>query len=418
MTQGTYGEESAGRGLLAALARMFSSFADLRFRRYAIGAQFAYTGSWMIQLSQSLLILELSGGSGALLGITLAIQSLPLLLFGPWTGVLADRIGPRRVLMAGELMMMTVATTQAVFIALGLASITSVLVLAALFGLGSLMEQTMRSAVVVDLVSTGRIANAVSLNALFLQLGRFVGPAVGGVLVASTGFVLPFAVGAALFGGFALVLATLGGSRHAAVASVSRGLGPALAFIRRDPVLPEVLVIAAVGGLVGPNFVTFATLILTEDFDAGPEQVGLAATALAVGTIAGALVAAWRNSTSVVLVRWGAVGVGVLTILALASPNITVYMVTLVAAGFAAMMLVTQSGSTVQARATTELRGRVSAVFSVFLLVGIPVGAPVFGVLADSLDPRLASAVLGATVLVCVLIAWLTLGRARRSSRE
>lgn len=414
MTQSPYGEEPAARGLLAVLARMFSSFAEVRFRRYAVGALLAYTGSWMIQLSQSLLILELSGGSGALLGLTLAIQSLPLLLFGPWTGVLADRIGARRVLIIGEVMMMAVATAQAVFIALDLVSIASVLLLAGLFGVGAVMEQTMRSAVVVDLVTSRQIANAVSLNALFLQLGRFVGPAVAGVLVASTGFVPPFAIGAALFGGFALILATLSTQSPTIVSSVSRGLGPALAFIRRDAVLPEVLILAAVGGLVGPNFVTFATLILTEEFHAGPEQVGLAATALAVGTIAGALVAAWRNSTSVVLVRWGAGGVGVLAVLALASPTREIYMVTLVAAGFAAMMLVTQSGSTVQARATPELRGRVSAVFSVFLLVGIPVGAPTFGVLADWLSPRLASAILGATVLLCVLLAWVTLGRPRR----
>ena len=418
MTQRSSGEEPAARGLLAVLARMFSSFRVKTFRRYALGAQLAYTGSWMIQLTQSLLILELSDGSGVLLGAMLAIQSLPLLVVGPWTGVLADRIGARRVLMLGELMMMSVAAAQALFIVFDAVTVTSVLVLAGLFGLGAVMEQTMRAAVVVELVPQWGIANAVSLNALFLQLGRFLGPALAGVLVSATGFALPFVVGAALFAGFALVLATLAGRPRLAKSGpqLSRGLGPALSFIRRDAVLPEVLVLAAVGGLVGPNFVTFATLILTKQFEAGPQQVGLAAMFLAIGTIAGALVAAWKNTTSVVLVRCGAGGIGLVAMLALVSPSASVYMITLIAAGFSAMMLVTQSSSAVQARTSGELRGRVSAIFSICLLIGVPVGAPLFGVLADWFgDPRSACALLGAAVVVCVLAAWAVFGTRRRA---
>jgi MFS family permease len=408
-------EESAPRGLLALLARIFSSFRAAPFRRYASGAQLAYTGSWMIQLSQSLLILDLGGGSGALLGVTVAIQSLPLLIFGPWAGVLADRFGPVRMLMTGELILFTIAGLQALVVLTGFVTIASVLTLAALFGVGMVMEQTMRSAVVVDLVPADQIANAVSLNALFLQLGRFLGPAIGGVLVASTGFALPFATGAALFAGFAIVLSTLSSRRSSRPATLRGGLRPAVASIVRDPVLPEVLILAAVGGIVGPNFVTFATLVITEELGGGAQTVGLAGMLLAVGTITGALLAAWRNTTSVVMVRLGAVGVGVSALLALLGWTLPVYMGTLVLAGFAAMMLVTQSGSTVQSRAEGELRGRISAIFSIFLLVGIPVGAPLFGVLADSLGPRPASAVLGGFVVLSVVTT--TLVAARRGLR-
>lgn len=124
---------------------------------------------------------------------------------------------------------------------------------------------------------------------------------------------------------------------------------------------------------------------------------------LAIGTVTGALVAAWNYTTSVVLVRCGAGGIGLIA--ALVSPDATVYM-TLIGTGFSAMMLVTQSSSAVRARTSGELRGRVSAIFSICLLIGVPIEAPLLGGLADWLDdPRPACALMGASVLACVLVA-------------
>lgn len=131
------------------------------------------------------------------------------------------------------------------------------------------MEQAMRSAVVVELVRPHRITNVVSLNALFLQLGRFVGPAAAGFIIAGVGYAPAFTLGAVLFGRFAILLATISAQAVAVQVDGARGLGTALRIVLADPVLPEVFLLAAIGGLVGPNFITFATLILSEDFGQG-----------------------------------------------------------------------------------------------------------------------------------------------------
>lgn len=158
------------------------------------------------------------------------------------------------------------------------------------------------------------------------------------------------------------------------------------------------------GGLVGPNFVTMATLILSQDFGEGPQLIGVAASALAVGTIVGALLAAWRGSASVMLVRAGALLVGVSAVSAIVTSEPLFYLVSLVFAGLSAMMLVTQSGSAVQSRVASDLRGRVSALYSMCLLIGVPIGAPLFGVIADHTSGRVSSAVLGGIVIVVVLV--------------
>lgn len=409
------GGEDAARPGRSAIA----SFAVPAFRAYAASAQVAFIGSWMLGTSQSLLVLDLSGGSGAVLGITAAIQFVPLLVLGPVIGVLADRWGPRRLLIAGESTMALVGLAQATSLLLGIMTLPLALVLAAVYGLGSALESAMRPTVITEIVPARVLSNAVGLNTLFFQLGRLVGPSAAGFLIAGFGNGPSFVVGATALGVFALVLTRLPRRRDGhpdGDEAIPAGMGHAVHFVLTEPRLRLVFALTAVAGLISPNILSIATLAATQDFSAGATGVGLLGSALAVGTIAGAALTAVLGRVTPRSIAAAALGVCLLTAATGALPTFPLYAVGLVPAGIASMLLMAQGAAFVQLVTPRALRGRVNALFAMVTLCGIPLGSPVLGTLADAVGARSASVLAGAAVALALGFVLLALrGGLRRA---
>jgi len=191
----------------------FSSLRVANYRRWTIGALVSNVGTWMQRVAQDWLVLQLTHGSGVALGITTGLQFLPMLLFGLWGGVLADRYPKRRLLVATQVGMALVTLTLGLLDVTGAVTVWHVYALAFVLGLVSAVDNPARQTFVVEMVGRDQVANAVGLNSASFNAARVVGPAVAGLLIVLVGTGPVFLLNAVTYGALLLALARMDPAR-------------------------------------------------------------------------------------------------------------------------------------------------------------------------------------------------------------
>jgi len=397
----------------AALRHSFNSLEVPNYRRYFAGQLISLSGTWMQTVAAVWVILTLTG-SGVAVGLTTALQFLPMLLIGAWGGLLADRFPKRRLLMTTQALMMIPAAGLFAVTATGI--VTPWMVYLAVFAFGSLnaIDNPTRQSFVYEMVGPDRVVNAVSLNSVVVQAARIVGPALAGVLIATVGVVPCFALNALTF--VAMILALRGmdaGRLHAApVAARERGaIRAGLRYVRRTPELMVPLALMGLVGTLGFNFQVVLPLLAKFSFESGAMTYAALVSAMAVGSIAGALVNGHRGRTGPRLIAGGALAFGVSALLAAAMPSLALEIVMLAVLGAAAVTFAATINSTLQLAVTPEMRGRVMALYSVVFLGSTPIGAPLTGWLAESYDPRVALTLAGLSGLSAAWAAHICFAR-------
>lgn len=397
----------------AALRHSFNSLEVRNYRRYFAGQLISLSGTWMQTVAAVWVILTLTG-SGVAVGLTTALQFLPMLLIGAWGGLLADRIPKRRLLMTTQALMMIPAAGLFAVTATGV--VTPWMVYLAVFAFGSLnaVDNPTRQSFVYEMVGPDRVVNAVSLNSVIVQAARIVGPAIAGVLIATVGVAPVFALNALTF--VAMILALRGmdpGRLHAApVAARERGaIRAGLRYVRRTPELMVPLALMGLVGTLGFNFQVVLPLLAKFSFQSGAMTYAALVSAMAIGSIAGALVNGHRGRTGPRLIAGGALAFGVSALLAAAMPSLALEIVMLAVLGAAAVTFAATINSTLQLAVTPEMRGRVMALYSVVFLGSTPIGAPLTGWLAQSYDPRIALLLAGISGLTAAWAAHISFTR-------
>jgi MFS family permease len=381
----------------AALRHSFNSLEVRNYRRYFAGQLISLSGTWMQTVAAIWVILTLTD-SGVAVGLTTALQFLPMLLIGAWGGLLADRISKRRLLMTTQALMMIPAAGLFAVTAAGV--VTPWMVYLAVFAFGSLnaVDNPTRQSFVYEMVGPDRVVNAVSLNSVVVQAARIVGPALAGLLIATVGVVPCFAINALTFVAMLLALRGMDAGRlHAGpVAGRERGaIRAGLRYVRRTPELIVPLALMGLVGTLGFNFQVVLPLLAKFSFQSGAMTYAALVSAMAVGSIAGALVNGHRGRTGPRLIAGGALAFGVSALLAAAMPSLAMEIVVLAVLGAAAVTFAATINSTLQLAVTPEMRGRVMALYSVVFLGSTPIGAPLTGWLAQSYDPRVALVLAG-----------------------
>jgi MFS family permease len=397
----------------AALRHSFNSLEVRNYRRYFAGQLISLSGTWMQTVAAVWVILTLTG-SGVAVGLTTALQFLPMLLIGAWGGLLADRIPKRRLLMTTQALMMIPAAGLFAVTATGI--VTPWMVYLAVFTFGSLnaIDNPTRQSFVYEMVGPDRVVNAVSLNSVVVQAARIVGPALAGVLIATVGVVPCFALNALTF--VAMILALRGmdpGRLHAAPAAAREpgAIRAGLRYVRRTPELMVPLALMALVGTLGFNFQVVLPLLAKFSFESGAMTYAALVSAMAVGSIAGALVNGHRGRTGPRLIAGGALAFGVSALLAAAMPSLALEIVMLAVLGAAAVTFAATINSTLQLAVAPEMRGRVMALYSVVFLGSTPIGAPLTGWLAESYDPRVALTLAGLSGLSAAWAAHICFAR-------
>jgi len=204
---------------------MFRSLRLRNYRLFVIGVLVSNTGSWMQRVAQTWLVLRLTNADGTALGITTGLQFLPILLFGLWAGVVADRFPKRRLLMVTQTTMGLLAAVLAVLDATGLVRVWMVYALAFALGLATAIDNPARQSFVVELVGVHDLPNAIGLNSATFNVGRMIGPAIGGLVVAEAGTAVAFALNAASFGALVLTIRLMRNAELLSTLPVARAKG-------------------------------------------------------------------------------------------------------------------------------------------------------------------------------------------------
>src|SRR5580692_7373259 len=182
----------------ASTKRTFSSLAIPNYRRYFTGQAISLIGTWMQTTAQSWLVLVLTG-SATDLGIVVALQTLPMLLLGPYGGVIADRVDKRRLMIVLQSAMGVQALILGLLTLTHHVTYTDVCILAVVLGLNNCFENPSRQAFVLEMVGPKDLRNAVSLNSTLNNVARAVGPAIAGIIIAAFGEGWCFALNAVSF---------------------------------------------------------------------------------------------------------------------------------------------------------------------------------------------------------------------------
>ncbi len=397
----------------AALRRSFNSLEVPNYRRYFVGQLISLSGTWMQTVAALWLILTLTD-SGVAVGLTTALQFLPMLLIGAWGGLLADRIPKRRLLIVTQTLMAIPAVALFAVTAAGV--VTPWMVYLAVFAMGTVnaVDNPTRQSFVYEMVGPDRVVNAVSLNSVIVQSARIVGPAFAGLLIAGLGVVACFGLNALTFVAMIVALWGMDPSRLHSEPVAPRGPGAiraGLRYVARTPELAVPLALMALVGTLGYNFQVILPLLAKFSFGGGATTYAAMVSAMAVGSIAGALVNGSHGRTGPQLIAGGAFAFGVLGLLCALMPTLALELPLLALMGGAAVTFAASINSSLQLAVAPEMRGRVMALYSVVFLGSTPIGGPLSGWLAETYDPRVTLLLAGVTGLCAAWAARVSFAR-------
>jgi MFS family permease len=389
--------------------RTQSPFAPLRsgsYRTYLSGQALSSIGSWMQGIAQDWLVLQLTHSSTAV-GLTLAFQFLPMLVFGVYGGLLADRFPKRRILFVTQSVNITLSVLLAALTISGAIEVGHVYLFAVIGGFVFAVDAPTRQAFVTEVVPQELLRGAVSLNAATFQATRLIGPALASVVIGTAGTGWVFAINAVSSLGPMVGLVRLGSYRLNPAPRVPReprALRTAGRYVLSRPHVFWTIVLAGVVGTFGLNYPIVLSAMATRTFHGDAGTYGLFNIAIALGSMCGALLAgSWRNTRLRLIVTAGAL-FGVLQTLASTAPSAPVLFALLVPLGVASLGFQSMANSSVQLWVEPELRGRVMGLYMLVFIGGTTIGSPVVGAITNTFGARFGMAFCGVVPAVAAVI--------------
>jgi len=402
--------------MTVALRRSFASLSVPNYRRYFTGQVISISGNWMQIVAEMWLVVQLTG-NGVSVGLTAALQFLPVLLFGAWGGVLADRMPKRRLLTFTQAAMAVPALTLWALTIGGSVELWMVYSLVLARGVVTAIDNPARQSFVSEIVGSDRVVNAVALNSLYVHTARIVGPAAAGGVIALLGVGPCFLVNALSFGAMLVALRTMDPSQLQPAPIVARARGQlrsALAYVRATPDLWIPLAMMVAIGTFAYNFQVLLPLLADFTWNGTATTYALLTSAMGIGSVAGALAQSARGRVGPALLVGAAAALGAFELLAAAAPTLPLQIAALIPLGAATVTFSSSVNSSLQLAAVPEMRGRVMALYAIVFIGSTPIGAPVAGWLSEVAGPR-AGMLLGAVVaLAAAATAAAGFARSRR----
>lgn len=382
------------------------------FRIFTVSNLAATTGLWIQRIAQDWLVLELTG-SVAAVGITVALQFAPMLVFGLYGGVIVDRYSKRKLLAITQSLAVLASLSLAVLTLGGFVQAWHIMLVACLLGFATVVDNPARQVFVNELVGPNLLRNAISVNSSVFQLGALIGPAISGILLVAVGAGWAFAINAIACVGVVLSLWALKSDELVIMPPVLRQKGQlreGLAYISRKPTIFWTVVMVAFVSVFALTMPVLLAAYANDVFDSGPGGYGLFNSMVAVGALSGALLSTRRSSIrlrTVILagLAWGAAQ----ALVSIAPTELTVSLL-LVLVGFATLQFLTGANQLIQMSSNVRVRGRVMSVYVLVLLGGQAIGGPLMGWVVERFGPQLGMLISGvipaaAAVIIGILVA-------------
>lgn len=389
---------------------MFRSLAERNARLFFAGLLVSNVGTWMQLTAMSLLVFRLTGKMTDL-GITVALQFIPMLVLGAWAGAVADRHNKRLMTLAAQIALAVQALTLGILDLTGLITLPLVFVSSFLLGVINAFDNPARRGFVTELVDPADITNAISLNTAVMTGSRIFGPAITALLIGPLGTGWLFTLNGVSFAAIVVALLMIDVTRLRTPPRAPRGGTPvrdALRFIAREPSLLALFVVYTVISTFAFNY-NVAIPKIADEFWGGDHLFGWLLTVVSVGSLAGSLLTARLTE---VRVWWVVANGGVLGVAGFAvawAPSVPWVMVAAIPLGVGGAGFVTGMNAITQQRCPAEMRGRILALTAVAFLGSTPIGGPITGWVGDNIGSRWAlgyGAVISVIAVVGLLI-WL-----------
>ncbi|MDQ2897222.1 MAG: MFS transporter [Actinomycetota bacterium] len=397
---------SAGRTTFAALSVP-------NYRRYYGGQAISLIGTWMQMTAQSWLVLTLTHSS-TWLGIIIALQTLPVLVLGPYGGVIADRVDKRRLMVILQSAMGVQALVLGVLTVTGAVTLAEIGVLATLLGLNNAFENPARQSFMLELVGSEHLRNAVSLNSVLFNVARTLGPAVAGILIATVGVGVCFLCNAVSFVTVVASLTTLDRTALNPTPPALRARGQlreGLRYVRATPQLAVPLAMMAAVGCLTYEFQVTLPVMADRGLHVGATGFGFMTAAMGLGAVLGGLFVAARGRTGLRPLVIAATAFALTMVLATGAPSLDVELVALALAGGASIGFMSTGNSTLQLGAAPEMRGRVMSLWFVAFQGSTPIGGPLVGWVMAVMGPRAGLGLGAVTAAVVALGGFFALRR-------
>jgi MFS family permease len=399
----------------------FQSMHVRNFRLFFSGQLISQSGTWMQTIALNWLVLHLSHNNGFLVGLAIALQFTPTLLFGVWGGAIADRFDKRTVLLCTQAAMATVAVVLTVIDVTGIVQLWMLYVLVFLLGLALAVDNPTRQSFVSELVPPADLPNAIGLSSAIFQLARVLGPALAGVLIVLVGTGLCFALNAFSFVFIigALVMMRPSELHRAPPVGHEKGqLRAGLHYVWHTPELRSILLLTLVVGTFAINSPVILPLLAKITFQGGPAVYSWMSIAMGAGAMVGALVAANRSDTHGRVLFTTGMLFGIAILVASLAPTLGIFIALLVLVGGGQIAFLATCNSLLQMISDPAMRGRVMAVYTITLLGTTPIGGPLVGWISDQFGPRWGFAVGGIATVIGVLVFGTAFIRARRRAHD
>lgn len=408
---------------------MGRTFASLRFYNYRVwffAALVANTGTWMQRVAQDWLVLAvLTHDSAFAVGLVTALQFLPLLFFMPLAGAMADRFDKRKILLCTQSMQAVLAFGLGVLVMLDLATVWVVCVFAFALGVAGAFDSPPRLVFISELVPPTSLPNAVGLNSTSFNVARLIGPALSGILIAWVGTGWVFMINGASFLATIAALFLMRPSEYYPITtteSSSDDTGPktgrqkgavreGLQYVLSRADLKVIFAVTGVISCLGLNFQLTTAAMARTIFGMEADGYGILGSILAIGSLAGALMAARRSTQPRVrVVVAAACGFAVAAGLNAVMPTYPLYALSLIPVGLAMLTLLTSANTAVQMSTEPQMRGRVMALYQTVMMGSTPIGALLVGWISETIGPRWGVGI-GSVAAVLVVIGAYLWGR-------
>ena len=383
----------------------FRSMSVRNYRLYFAGQLISTTGTWMQSIAQAWLVLQITG-SGVALGVTVALQFLPVLLVGAWGGLVADRVDKRRLLVGTQAAAGLLALVLGTVTALGVVQLWMIYALALGLGAVNALDNPARRAFVVEMVGAEHVSNAVSLSSAMFMAARVIGPAIAGLVIAGFGVSWCFFANGVSYSAAVIAFLAMRENEFFSVEPVPKRKGQlreGLRYAWSTPALRLVLVLTAVIGTLAFNFQVVLPLLAKQTFSGGADTLGVLYASMSIGSVIGALVSAHEARATRRFVLGAALAFGAALVAAALAPTFALELLVLVPVGAAGIAFTAMANGVLQTETAPEMRGRVAALFTVAFLGSTPIGGPIIGWVSQQLGPR-AGLWVGAVATLAVTV--------------
>lgn len=404
----------------SARQRTFSALAIHNYRLWFIGQGISLSGTWMQSVAMALLVLQLTG-SGVALGFVTALQTLPVLVLGPWGGVVADRFPKRPILYMTQASSGILSLLLGILIATGAVQIWMVYIVAMLSGIIKAIDNPTRQSFVLEMVGQDSLVNAVSLNSTEVNLARVIGPALAAALIATVGLAACFILDGLSFLAVLIMLVAMRASELGPSPRASRAKGQireGLRYAWASPVIRTTLLMMTIIGIFTYEFTVSLPLFARDTFGQGATVYAAMTAAMGLGAVFGGLYTASRGANTAELLPRSAFFFGVTVLAISVAPSVPLALGGLLAVGFFSISFTAMSNATLQLSCAPEMRGRVMALWSMAFLGSTPIGGPIVGAIGEHVSPRWALALGGAAAIAAAALGMAALRQAAPTLKQ